>query len=126
MVSYEVNGVTFNMLRVASHLEKVSSELCFKMGATETEKGYYGNELPKHIERFQEFFIAETPVTEALWHAVMGDNYSLKDEDKEKPQGPTLRFLADLSHQIHNSSNYQQSLFLILFYSFISPFLFYH
>ena len=86
MVSYEVNGVTFNMLRVASHLEKVSSELCCKMGATETEKGYYGNELPKHIERFQEFFIAETPVTEALWHAVMGDNYSLKDEDKEKPK----------------------------------------
>ena len=49
----------------------------FLMGSPESEAGRYSDEGPQHpvtIERG--FWLADTPVTQALWQAVMGENPS--------------------------------------------------
>ena len=66
---YTVNGVTFNMIKVKGGT--------FTMGATaEQGSGISANEKPPHQVTLSGFAIGETPVTQALWQAVMGNNPS--------------------------------------------------
>ena len=49
----------------------------FMMGSPEGEEGRYGDEGPQHAVTLSEgYWLAETPCTQALWRAVMGDNPS--------------------------------------------------
>jgi len=57
----------------------------FRMGSPEDEPGRYGNEGPRHEVRISEgFWLFDTPVTQALWEAVMGANPS-RFVDPERP-----------------------------------------
>ena len=66
---YMVNGVKFNMIKVAGGT--------FQMGAT-SEQGsdYWDNERPVHQVTLTDYYIGETEVTQELWQAVMGSNPS--------------------------------------------------
>jgi formylglycine-generating enzyme required for sulfatase activity len=47
----------------------------FLMGSPESEKGHYGDEGPQHEATVAKgFWLFDTPCTQALWKAVMGDN----------------------------------------------------
>jgi formylglycine-generating enzyme required for sulfatase activity len=49
----------------------------FVMGSPESEDGRFDNEGPQHlVELSQGFWLADTPCTQDLWHAVMGENPS--------------------------------------------------
>jgi formylglycine-generating enzyme len=49
----------------------------FWMGSPETEDGRYDNEGPRHeVELTSGYWLGETPVTQALWSAVMGTDPS--------------------------------------------------
>jgi len=49
----------------------------FPMGSAESEKGRYDDEGPQHEATVAEgFWLFDTPCTQALWEAVMGDNPS--------------------------------------------------
>ena len=67
--TFTVNGVSFTMVIVEGGT--------FMMGAT-SEQGSDGNgrERPVHQVTLSSFYIAQTEVTQALWHAVMNDNPS--------------------------------------------------
>lgn len=56
----------------------------FTMGPDENDKDAWQNEYPQHeVEITRAFWLASTPVTQALWIAVMGDNPShFKGRDK--------------------------------------------
>ena len=77
-VVFEVNGVSFKMVRVEGG--------SFSMGATE-EQGTdaYPNEKPAHKVTLPSFCIGETEVTESLWLAVMGNNSSFFSDSPDKP-----------------------------------------
>lgn len=68
-LEFTVNGVTFKMIYVESGT--------FQMGAT-PEQGSEAadNEKPVHPVKLSNYHIGETPVTQALWKAVMGSNPS--------------------------------------------------
>ena len=64
-----VKGVSFKMVYVQSGT--------FTMGATsEQGSNVYSDEKPTHSVRLSSYYIGETEVTQALWHAVMGSNPS--------------------------------------------------
>ena len=77
---YIVNGVTFQMVDVEGGT--------FQMGV---ENEYYEagvaniDELPAHEVTVSSFSIAETEVTQELWHAVMGTNPSNFTDDPQRP-----------------------------------------
>jgi formylglycine-generating enzyme len=48
----------------------------FKMGSPKTEKERYNDETPHEVILTAGFWLADTPCTQALWEAVMGDNPS--------------------------------------------------
>ena len=49
----------------------------FQMGSPENEPGRYDDEGPQHPEVIEEgFWLADTPCTQAVWVAVMGENPS--------------------------------------------------
>ena len=48
----------------------------FMMGSPETEKGRYYDEVQHQVTLSKAFWMAETPVTQALWQVVMGENPS--------------------------------------------------
>lgn len=49
----------------------------FLMGASDTEEGARDDEKPQHLETIQQgFWLANTPCTQELWQAVMGNNPS--------------------------------------------------
>ncbi len=49
----------------------------FLMGSPDTEQGRYDDESPQHsVTLSQGFWLFDTPVTQVLWQAVMGDNPS--------------------------------------------------
>ena len=49
----------------------------FWMGSPDDEDGRYGDEGPRHeVELTRGYWLGETPVTQALWSAVMGSNPS--------------------------------------------------
>ena len=66
---------------VAIELDNVSQLLRwvppgeFLMGSPESEQGRYEREI-QHQVTLQGFWLFDTPVTQALWHAVMGENPS--------------------------------------------------
>jgi hypothetical protein len=64
-----VNGVRFNMIKVAGG--------SFTMGATsEQEDDAYDDEKPAHQVTLSDYYIGQTEVTQELWVAVMGNNPS--------------------------------------------------
>ena len=65
---FNVNGVQFKMVYVDGGT--------FVMGATEQDDEAWGDEKPQHKVTLDDYYIAETQVTQALWQAVMGDNPS--------------------------------------------------
>ncbi len=68
--SFEVEGVEQRMQWIAPG--------SFTMGSPETEDGRFGDEGPVHeVSLTQGFWLANTPCTQALWEAVMGQNPSL-------------------------------------------------
>ena len=60
----EVNGVTFNMIKVDGGI--------FTMGATSEQEKPDSDEKPAHQVTLSSYYIGETEVTQALWKAVMG------------------------------------------------------
>ncbi|MBR2083193.1 MAG: SUMF1/EgtB/PvdO family nonheme iron enzyme, partial [Muribaculaceae bacterium] len=68
-MTFSVNGVSFNMVKVDGGV--------FKMGGTE-EQGdeVEENELPIHNVTVASFLIGQTEVTQDLWESVMGSNPS--------------------------------------------------
>lgn len=46
----------------------------FQMGSPDGDPYAYDDEKPRHPVRLAGFWLAETPVTQALWEAVMGSN----------------------------------------------------
>ena len=48
----------------------------FMMGSPETEAGRYTDETPHPVTLTRGFWLFDTPVTQRLWEAVMGDNPS--------------------------------------------------
>ncbi|MCR5151883.1 MAG: formylglycine-generating enzyme family protein [Prevotella sp.] len=67
---FEVNGVTFKMLKVDGGT--------FQMGSASG----YKDEKPAHSVTLSDYYIGETEVTQELWQAVMGSNYSYFKGDK--------------------------------------------
>lgn len=66
---YRINGVSFTMVEVNGGT--------YMMGATEEQLPYADdNEKPAHEVTVSDFKIANTPVTQELWMAVMGNNPS--------------------------------------------------
>ena len=65
---FNVNGVHFKMVHVEGGT--------FMMGATEQDDEAWGDEKPQHKVMLDDYYIAETQVTQALWQAVMGNNPS--------------------------------------------------
>ena len=48
----------------------------FMMGSPETEAERFGDEGPQHEVTIREgFWLFDTPCTQALWAAVMGENH---------------------------------------------------
>lgn len=72
-----VNGVSFNMVYVASGT--------FEMGAP--PESYYNvdNCRPVHQVTLSEYYIGQTEVTQELWTAVMGSNPSYYVESNQQP-----------------------------------------
>ena len=75
-MTFTVNGVSFNMIPVEGGT--------FMMGGTEEqgEDVVKDRELPVHQVTLSDFVIGETPVTEALWNAVMGTGSNDRDNGK--------------------------------------------
>lgn len=64
-----VNGIKYNMVWVEGGT--------FRMGATSEQDGdAYDNEKPVHSVTLSGYYIGKTEVTQALWKAVMGRNWS--------------------------------------------------
>jgi len=80
----------------------------FMMGSPADEKGRYEDEGPQHLVTIaQGFWMAETPCTQALWEAVMGDNPSrFKSPDSGKRPVESVSwddvqpFIAELEKQL--------------------------
>ncbi len=65
----EVESVSFKMRHIFAGR--------FLMGSPESEQGRDGDEGPQHeVELTEGYWLCETPCTQALWEAVMGDNPS--------------------------------------------------
>lgn len=74
----EVRGVKFKMVAVKPGT--------FLMGSPPTETGSGTNERPQHkVTLTKEYRIGETPVTQALWIAVMGTNPSTNKGNQDLP-----------------------------------------
>ena len=57
----------------------------FLMGSPETEPERYEDEVQHSVTLTQGFWLADTTVTQALWQAVMGNNPSSFQDDKNNP-----------------------------------------
>lgn len=72
---FSLNGAPFKMLRVDGG--------SFQMGATqEQDEDAEADEQNVHEVTLDSFYLGETPVTQALWKEVMGDNPSQVEGDK--------------------------------------------
>lgn len=78
--TFIVNGVAFKMIYVEGGT--------FTMGCTsEQESGCLSDEKPAHSVTLSDFWIGETEVTQALWHAVMWNHPSaLKGDNRPVEQ----------------------------------------
>ena len=69
ILTFTVNGVTFNMVKVAGGT--------FTMGATKEHEYFDADDArPAHQVTLTDYYIGQTEVTQALWEAVMGNNPS--------------------------------------------------
>ena len=69
VLEFEVGSCRFKMIRVEHGT--------FMMGATPEQKNPENNEKPVHkVTLTKDYYIGETPVTQKLWEAVMGNNPS--------------------------------------------------
>ena len=57
----------------------------FLMGSPESEEGRFDDEQQHAVALMRGFWLGETTCTQALWHAVMGDNPSEFKGDEEVP-----------------------------------------
>lgn len=74
---FEVAGVVVRMRNIPAGR--------FMMGSPETETGRFDNEGPQHeVELTTDYWLADAPVTQALWVSVMGSNPSCY-EGAERP-----------------------------------------
>lgn len=69
LVSYNVNGIKFNMIRVDGG--------SFMMGGTNEQINPSYDENPVHQVTLSTYYIGETEVTQELWKSVMGSNPSM-------------------------------------------------
>ena len=76
-ITVEVEGVSFNMVEVKGGR--------FNMGGTAEQYNCEDDEYPIHVVSLGDFFIGETEVTQELWTAVMGDNPSGFNGEKNLP-----------------------------------------
>ena len=78
-----VNGVSFNMIKVQGGT--------FTIGATPEQESEnpWDDERPAHKVAVTDYMIGETPVTQALWEAVMG--VSIQEQCKKGTLGSSLR-----------------------------------
>lgn len=74
-----IDDVSFKMVYVVGGT--------FKMGATPEQKGAYSDEKPVHDVTLDDYYIAETEVTQELWIKVMGANPSYYRGDTQYPVG---------------------------------------
>ena len=65
---FAVGGVPFKMIRVEGG--------SFMMGSLENDSDAFDDEKPQHRVTLSDYYIGETPVTQALWKAVTGSNPS--------------------------------------------------
>jgi len=79
--AFEVNGVQQRMRWILPGK--------FDMGSPQNEVGRYENEAQHEVTLSRGYWLGETPVTQALWVAVMGENPShfrgAQPEDLERP-----------------------------------------
>ena len=66
--TYTVNGVSFTMIGVDGGT--------FTMGSPDSDPDAEDDEKPAHQVTLSSYYIGETEVTQALWQAVMGSDYS--------------------------------------------------
>lgn len=77
-LTFMVDGVNFKMVLVEAGT--------FTMGANEGDTEAYDKELPRHeVSLTQDYYIAETEVTQELYTAVMGSNPSYFTEGSNLP-----------------------------------------
>lgn len=77
-VIFSVDGVEFKMIHVEGGT--------FMMGATPEMKNTNDNEKPVHEVTLSSYYIGETPVTQELWKAVMGDKHNPSEfKDDQHP-----------------------------------------
>lgn len=75
---FTIKGVTFIMIHVEGGT--------FRMGASSEQVGYAElSEQPEHDVTLSDYWIGETPVTQALWEAVLEENGS---KFKDNPNNP--------------------------------------
>ena len=84
MLSFDVDGVKFNMIKVEGG--------SFNMGSD--EENAFNNERPLHTVRLtSDYHIGETQVTQALWEKVMGTTVSQqRDKERDKVGNDDLLF----------------------------------
>ena len=69
-----MSDIAFNVKNISFIMKPVRGG-DFSMGSLPDEAGSHDDEYP-HYVNLSDFYISETPVTQALWQAVMGDNPS--------------------------------------------------
>lgn len=74
---FEANGVKFKMKYVEGGT--------FMMGALDSDTEAQDKEKPQHSVTLDAFYMAETQVTQELWQAVMGNNPSRFNGNKNNP-----------------------------------------
>jgi len=67
--------IAFAVERVVQRMRWIRAG-SFLMGSPETEAGRYNDEEQHRVELTRGYWLADTPVTQALWEAVMGTNPS--------------------------------------------------
>ncbi|MFN4867415.1 MAG: SUMF1/EgtB/PvdO family nonheme iron enzyme [Cyanobium sp.] len=63
----------------------------FVMGSPDDEPGRSSDEGPQHRVRLREFWMGQTPITQAQWQAVMGTNPALSKDQPDSDQRPVER-----------------------------------
>ena len=77
LMTVEVNGVSFNMVRVEPG--------SFVMGASAGDLDAFDTEYPSHQVTLSGYYIAQTEVTQELWQAVMGTPHDVQTQELQLP-----------------------------------------
>lgn len=87
--SFIVNGVSFKMCYVKGG--------DFLMGATPEQESDERVEKPVHKVHLEDFYIGQTEVTNALWNAVMGTDFSAPNKPATKSYDNCIKFIIKLN-----------------------------